>query len=100
LPGKAQTPSIACCSTSPRALGAKAATGCITSASRSAASARPARCSTSQALTAGCRSRRRSTSSALVSPLFVAIDKILHMRRLDREQQEHPFAGIATSVGA
>jgi hypothetical protein len=37
---------------------------------------------------------------SLVSPLFVAIDKILHMRRLDREQQEHPFAGIATSVGA
>jgi Ca2+-transporting ATPase len=36
---------------------------------------------------------------SLVSPLFVAIDKILQIRRLDREQQEHPFAGIATTAG-
>ena len=37
---------------------------------------------------------------SLVSPLFVAVDKIIQMRRLDREQQEHPFAGIATTSGA
>ena len=37
---------------------------------------------------------------SLVSPLFVAIDKVIQMRRLDREQQEHPFAGIATTSGA
>ena len=37
---------------------------------------------------------------SLVSPLFVAVDKILQLRRLDREQQEHPFAGIATTSRA
>jgi Ca2+-transporting ATPase len=34
---------------------------------------------------------------SLISPLFVAIDKIIGMRRLDREQQDHPFAGIQTT---
>jgi len=37
---------------------------------------------------------------SLISPLFVAIDKIIQVRRLDREQREHPFAGIATVSGA
>ncbi len=37
---------------------------------------------------------------SLISPLFVAIDKIIQMRRLDREQQEHPFAGIPTTSSA
>jgi Ca2+-transporting ATPase len=37
---------------------------------------------------------------SLISPLFVAIDKIIQIRRLDREQREHPFAGIATNPGA
>ncbi len=37
---------------------------------------------------------------SLISPLFVAIDKIIEMRRLDREQEEHPFAGIPTTSGA
>jgi Ca2+-transporting ATPase len=36
---------------------------------------------------------------SLVSPLFVAIDKIIQIRRLDREQQERPFAGIAATSG-
>jgi Ca2+-transporting ATPase len=32
---------------------------------------------------------------SLISPLFVAVDKIVQIRRLDREQLEHPFADIA-----
>ncbi len=36
---------------------------------------------------------------SVISPLFVAVDKIVQMRRLDREQREHPFVGIATNAG-
>jgi Ca2+-transporting ATPase len=37
---------------------------------------------------------------SLVSPLFVAVDKVLHIRRLDREQREHPFLGLGTTADA
>ena len=37
---------------------------------------------------------------SLIAPPFVAIDKAIQIRRLDREQREHPFAGIATTSGA
>jgi Ca2+-transporting ATPase len=37
---------------------------------------------------------------SLISPLFVAADKIIQIRHLDREQRTHPFAGIATNPGA
>jgi Ca2+-transporting ATPase len=37
---------------------------------------------------------------SLISPLFVAVDKIIQIRHLDREQRTHPFAGIATTPGA
>ena len=36
---------------------------------------------------------------SLISPIFVAIDKVLQIRKLDREQREHPFAGIAIGAG-
>jgi Ca2+-transporting ATPase len=35
---------------------------------------------------------------SLVSPLFVAVDKVIQIRKLDREQREHPFAGIANAT--
>ena len=38
---------------------------------------------------------------SLISPLFVAVDKVLQeCARLDREQAEHPFVGIASSSDA
>jgi Ca2+-transporting ATPase len=37
---------------------------------------------------------------SLVSPIFVAIDKVLQIRRLDREQREHPFLGLDATAGA
>jgi Ca2+-transporting ATPase len=36
---------------------------------------------------------------SLVSPIFVAIDKVLQIRRLDREQREHPFLGLDATAG-
>jgi Ca2+-transporting ATPase len=35
---------------------------------------------------------------SLVSPIFVAIDKVLQIRRLDREQREHPFLGLTGTM--
>jgi Ca2+-transporting ATPase len=37
---------------------------------------------------------------SLVSPVFVAVDKFIQIRKLDREQREHPFAGITTATRA
>ena len=36
---------------------------------------------------------------SLIAPAFVAIDKVMQIRKLDREQREHPFAGIAIGAG-
>ncbi|MAT04216.1 MAG: metal-transporting ATPase [Acidimicrobiaceae bacterium] len=36
---------------------------------------------------------------SLISPLFVATDKVLQLRRLDKEQRDHPFAGLAAPEG-
>jgi Ca2+-transporting ATPase len=37
---------------------------------------------------------------SLVSPLFVATDRVLQIRRLDREQRDNPFAGITIDPSA
>jgi Ca2+-transporting ATPase len=37
---------------------------------------------------------------SLVSPLYVAVEKLLQIRHLDREQQNQPFAGVVTDPGA
>jgi Ca2+-transporting ATPase len=35
---------------------------------------------------------------SVISPLFVAVDKLIQIRKLDREQRTHPFAGVATAT--